>query len=148
MGLSGDPIWVNGVKPNMKKKYDDLLRHVPLLEDHGHLYMYYGVRYSDECFVYGDENEDDNLIQSYECDDLLEAIVDHFEETYKWLDILKEHGIRLEDIFSVDVETQELAVIASLLMYMAASVTFEDIFIDALNNGYVIRLLKRLAFWN
>lgn len=148
MGLSGDPIWVNGMKPNMEKKYDDLLRHVPLLEDHGHLYMYYGVRYSAECFVYGDENEDDNLIQSYECDDLLEAIVDHFEETHKWLDILEEHGIRLEDIFSVDVETQELAVIASLLMYMAASVTFEDIFIDALNNGYVIRLLKRLAFWN
>jgi len=132
----------------MNKKYDNLLIHIPLLEDHGHLYMYYGVRYSDECIVYGDEDEGDNLVQSYECHDLLTDIVAHFEETYEWLDILEAHGIALEDIFSVDVETQDLDVIAALLMYMAASVTFEDKFIDALNNGYVIRLLKRLAHWN
>jgi hypothetical protein len=132
----------------MQKKYDDLIRHIPFLEDHGHLYMYYGVPYSDECLVYSDENEDGNLILSHECDDLLTAIVKHFEEGYEWLDILEEHGIELEKVFSVDVENQDFDVIASLLLYMAVSVTLEDRLIDALNNGYVVRLLKRLAFWN
>jgi uncharacterized membrane protein YgaE (UPF0421/DUF939 family) len=30
------------------------------------------------------------------------------------------------------------------LLYLVASITFEDKFIDALNNGYLIRLVKRL----
>ena len=49
----------------------------------------------------------------------------------------------LEKIFDVDVETQDFDVIVSLLLYLVESVTFEDKFIDALNNGYLIRLIKR-----
>jgi hypothetical protein len=105
--------------------------------------MYYGVPYSKECHVYGDDEEGKNLIVSYECDDLCRTIADEFYD-YKWLDILDNNQIELEKIFDVDVETQDSNVIASLLLYLVESITFEDIFIDALNNGYLIRLIKRL----
>jgi hypothetical protein len=106
--------------------------------------MYYGAPYSEECIVYGEDEEDDNLILSYECDDLCNAIAEKFQYEYKWLDVLKSRQISLEKAFDIDVETQDFDVIASLLLYLVVSVTFEDKFIDALNNGYLIRLLKRL----
>ncbi len=55
----------------------------------------------------------------------------------EWLDILHNNQIRLEKIFDVDIETQDFDVIVSLLLYLIVSVTFEDKFIDALNNGYL-----------
>ena len=48
----------------------------------------------------------------------------------------------------IDIETQDFDVIASLLLYLVESITFEDKFIDALNNGYLIRLIKRLEYLN
>ncbi|NMA48790.1 MAG: hypothetical protein GX947_03335 [Tissierellia bacterium] len=129
----------------MKSKYSEIVKHIPSLEDYGHLYMYYGIEYCEECDVYGDQDEDgDNLIVSYECNDLCLAIADEFAPGYKWHDILTNNKIRLEKIFDIDVEKQDLEVIISLLLYLVVSVTFEDKFIDALNNGYLIRLLKRL----
>ena len=129
----------------MKSKYHSMTKHIPGLDDHGRLFMYYGVPVSDEYYIYGDEEDDDNLVVSYECDELCRAIAKSFEHKYKWLDILEEHHIRLEDIFDVDVETQELSIIASLLLYLDESLILVDKFIDALNNGYLSRLLKRLA---
>ena len=130
----------------MKSKYSKIVKHIPSLEDHGHLYMYYGIPYSEECDVYGDDEEGENLIVSYECDDLCRAIADEFQYDYEWLDILHNKQIKLEKVFDVDVETQDFDVIASLLLYLVVSVTFEDKFIDALNNGYLIRLIKRLEY--
>ncbi|MGI6424708.1 MAG: hypothetical protein ACOX2A_05655 [Tepidanaerobacteraceae bacterium] len=132
----------------MKSKYSEILKHIPSLEDHGHLYMYYGIPYSEECYVYGDDNEGKNLIVSYECDDLCRAIADAFQYDYEWLDILSNNQIELEKVFDVDVESQAFDVIASLLLYLVVSITFEDKFIDALNNGFLIRLLKRLLKLN
>ena len=108
--------------------------------------MYYGIPYSQECYIYDDEKEGNNLIVSYECDDLCMAIADKFQYDYKWLDILHNNQIRLEKVFDVDVETQDFAIIVSLLLYLVGSVTYEDKFIDALNNGYLIRLVKRLEY--
>lgn len=119
-----------------------MTKHIPALDDLGHLFMYYGVPVSDEYYVYGDEEDDDNLVVSHECDELCRAIAKSFEDKYKWLDILEEHQIRLEDAFTVDVETQELSIIASLLLYLDEILILEDKFIDALNNGYLSRLLK------
>ena len=130
----------------MKSKYSKIVKHIPSLEDHGHLYMYYGIPYSEECDVYGDDEEGENLIVSYECDDLCRAIADEFQYDYEWLDILHNKQIKLEKVFDVDVETQDFDVIASLLLYLVESITFEDKFIDALNNGYLIRLIKRLEY--
>jgi hypothetical protein len=130
----------------MKSKYSKIVKHIPSLEDHGHLYMYYGIPYSEECDVYGDDEEGENLIVSYECDDLCRAIADEFQYDYEWLDILHNNQIKLEKVFDVDVETQDFDVIASLLLYLVVSITFEDKFIDALNNGYLIRLIKRLEY--
>ena len=132
----------------MKSKYSEILKHIPSLEDHGHLYMYYGIPYSEECYVYGDDNEGKNLIVSYECDDLCRAIADAFQYDYEWLDISSNNQIELEKVFDVDVESQAFDVIASLLLYLVVSITFEDKFIDALNNGFLIRLLKRLLKLN
>lgn len=132
----------------MKSKYSKIVKHIPCLEDHGHLYMYYGISYSEECDVYGDDEEGKNLIVSYECDDLCRTIADEFQNDYKWLDILHNNQIELEKIFDVNVETQDFDVIVSLLLYLVESITFEDKFIDALNNGYLIRLVKRLEYWN
>lgn len=129
----------------MKNKYSEVM-HNPGLEDHGHLYMYYGFPYSEECNEYGDDEEGKNLIVSYECADLCRTIAGEFE--YEWLDILQNKQIKLEKIFDVDVERQDFDVIASLLLYLVESITFEDKFIDALNNGYLIRLIKRLEYWN
>lgn len=140
----------------MKNKFSEITKHINNLEDHSHLYMYYGVPYSEECYVYGygedeDEYEDEYeyeekeyLIVSNECHDLCTTIAETFGDGYKWNDILKDNQIRLDDIFEVDVEAQNFAVIISLLLYLVVSVTFDDRFIDALNNGYLIRLLKRL----
>ena len=128
----------------MKSKYSEILKHIPDLEDHGELYMYYGTPYCPECYVYGDDKDGKNLIVSYECDHLCRTIARTFEHDFKWLDILDNNGIILEKVFDVDVETQNIEIIVSLLLYMVASVTFEDKFIDALNNGYLIRLIKRL----
>jgi hypothetical protein len=130
----------------MKSKYSKIVKHIPSLEDHGHLYMYYGIPYCEECDVYGDDEEGENLIVSYECDDLCRAIADEFQYDYEWLDILHNKQIKLEKVFDVDLETQDFDVIASLLLYLVVSVTFEDKFIDALNNGYLIRLIKRLEY--
>ena len=131
----------------MENNYKEIIKHIPSLEDHGHRYMYYGVPCSEECDIYGDE-EDNNLIVSYECNDLCEHIAEAFQYDYKWHDILQSNQIMLEDVFKVEVETQNIHVIASLLLYLVVSITFEDKFINALNNGYMIRLLKRLAYWN
>lgn len=144
----------------MKNKFSEITKHINNLEDHGHLYMYYGVPYSEECYVYGygededeyeneNENENENeekeyLIVSSECHDLCTTIAETFGDGYKWNDILKDSQIRLDDIFQVDVEAQNLTVIISLLLYLVVSVTIDDRFIEALNNGYLIRLLKRL----
>lgn len=128
----------------MKSKYSEIVKHIPSLEDHGHLYMYYGFPHSKECYVYGGDEEEENLIVSYECDDLCRVIADKFQYDYEWLDILHKNKIRLEEVFDVDVETQDFAVIVSLLLYLVVSITFGDKFIDALNNGYLIRLIKRL----
>jgi len=65
---------------------------------------------------------------------------------FKWHDVLRSRQISLEKAFDVDVETQDFEVIARLLLYLVVSVTFEDKFIDALNNGYLIRILKRLEY--
>ena len=81
-----------------------------------------------------------------ECHELCTAITDTFQYEYEWLDILHDKQIRLEDIFDVDVEMQDIAITVSLLLYLVESITFEDKFMDALNNGYLIRFLKRLAF--
>ncbi len=50
-----------------------------------------------------------------ECHELCTNIADKFQYEYEWLDVLADKQIRLEDKF-----------------------------IDVLNNGYLIRLLKRL----
>jgi hypothetical protein len=128
----------------MDKKYRDITKHLDSLEDHGHLYMYYGVPHSEECLEYGDYNADGKLILSYECDDLCWAIAEEFEDKFEWLDILRDNKIKLEEVFDLDVETLGFDVTASLLLYLVASLILEDKFIDALGNGYLIRLIKRL----
>ena len=130
----------------MKSKYGKIVKHIQSLEDHGRLYMYYGTPYCEKCYVYGENEEGDNLIVSYECDNLCRTIADKFQYDYEWLDILENKKIKLEKIFDVDVETQDMEVIIALLLYLVESVTYEDKFIDALNNGYLIRLIKRLDF--
>ena len=99
----------------MNGKYSEIVKHIPSLEDHGHQYMYYGIPYSEECYIFGDE-EDNNLIESYESDELCEHIAKVFQDDYKWLDILQNNQIKLEDIFDVDIEMQDLHVIPSLLL--------------------------------
>ncbi|HZK33168.1 MAG TPA: hypothetical protein VFC60_01590 [Tissierellaceae bacterium] len=129
----------------MESKYSEIIKHIPSLEDHGHLYLYYGTPYSEECDVYEDQDEaGNNLIESYECYDLCTAIADEFEYEYEFFDILDENKIMFEEIFDVDVEKQDFEVTISLLLYLVASIAYEDKFIDALNNGYLVRLLKRL----
>lgn len=127
----------------MNSKYSEIVKHIPSLEDHGHLYMYYGSPYSEECIVYGDELDGDKLILSYECDDLCTEIADKFQYC-DWLDIFDDNHIELEKVFDVDVEKQDFEVISALLLYLVESMTFEDKFIDALNNRFLIRLIKRL----
>lgn len=127
----------------MKNKYYEIVKHISSLEDHGHLYMYYGAPYSEECYIYGD---DDDLIVSYECHELCTNIAETFQHEYEWLDIMKDNQINLENIFDVDVEAQDFEVIASMLLYLVESIVLEDKFIDALNNGYLIRVLRRLEY--
>lgn len=64
------------------------------------------------------------------------------------MDVLDEHNIELSRIFDVDVESLDLDVTASLLLYLVVSITYEDVFIDAIKNGYLLRLIKRLQHWN
>jgi hypothetical protein len=64
------------------------------------------------------------------------------------MDVLDEHNIELSRIFDVDVESLDLDVTASLLLYLVVSITYEDVFIDAIKNGYLLRLVKRLQHWN
>ena len=90
----------------MKREYSEIVRHIPSLEDHGRLYMYYGTPYSEECYIYCNK-EDNNLIVSYECDDLCRSIADKFQYDYEWLDILDENEIVFEKIFDIDVEAQD-----------------------------------------
>ncbi|MBG0765620.1 MAG: hypothetical protein H0S78_12230, partial [Tissierellales bacterium] len=67
-----------------------------------------------------------------------------FGYDYEWLDILDEHEIVFEKIFDINIEKQDIDVIIALLLYLVESVAYEDIFIEALNNGYLIRLIQRL----
>jgi hypothetical protein len=106
--------------------------------------MYYGTPHSDDCDIYGDYEENGYLIVSHECDSLCKAIVDKFAYDYEWFDILDDNHINIEEVFKVDVEKQDLDVVASLLLYLVESITYEDKFIDALNNNYLIRLIERL----
>jgi hypothetical protein len=106
--------------------------------------MYYGTPYSDECDIYEDNNEYGYLIVSHECDSLCRTIADKFGYDYEWLDILDEHEIVFEKIFDINIEKQDIDLVIALLLYLVESVTYEDIFIEALNNGYLIRLIQRL----
>lgn len=128
----------------MESEYSGIVKHIPNLEDHGHLYMYYGIPYSEEYYVYDDEQDGNKLVVSYECYDLCSTIADAFQYEYEWLDVLHENQIKLEKVFDVDVETQDFDIIACLLLYLVDSLILEDKFIDALNNRYLIRLIKRL----
>lgn len=128
----------------MQSKYYEITKHIPNIEDHGQLYIYYGMPHSYEYNIYGDSDDDDNLVGSYECADLCKSIVDAFRHEYEWLDFLEYNGIKLEDVFDVDVENEELDIIASLLLYMVESIVLEDKLIDAFNNGFMLRLIKRL----
>ena len=67
----------------MKRKYNKITKHIDVLEDHGHLYMYYGFPYSEEYDVYGENEDGENLIVSYECNDLCWAIAEEFEDDIK-----------------------------------------------------------------
>lgn len=40
--------------------------------------MYYGIPYSEECVVYGEDEEDNDLMISYECIDLCNAVAERF----------------------------------------------------------------------
>lgn len=132
----------------MKKKYQKIVKHIKALEDHGYLYMYYGTPASEEYTVYESELDGKNLVLSSECDDLFYAIGDAFEdEMYggtRWLDIIEQKGYHLTTIFDVPVEKEDLEMISALLYYLVLSITYEDVMIDALQNGFVLRLLKRL----
>ncbi|MBV1758512.1 MAG: hypothetical protein KMY55_11810 [Dethiosulfatibacter sp.] len=57
----------------MKSKYSEIVKHIPNLENHGHLYMYYGIPYSEECYAYGDDKEVNNNQISLE-DKIIEAL--------------------------------------------------------------------------
>ena len=101
--------------------------------------------FSDEYTIYEDtDDNDNNLVLSYECTDLCESIADVFESEYKWLDILEYNEIDLGNIFDVHVENEDLDITASLLLYMVGSITYNDKLIDAFNNGFMLRLIKRL----
>ncbi|NLA95562.1 MAG: hypothetical protein GX838_01785 [Clostridiaceae bacterium] len=128
----------------MKHPYEAIIRHIPDLEDHGPLFMYYGEPLSDDYLIYGGKGGFDKLVVSYDCDDLCHSIAQAFERDYDWLDILKDKGIRLEDIFELEVETQDFEAIVSLLLYLLTSTLLEDKLIDSFQNGYMFRLLKRL----
>ncbi len=128
----------------IKSKYYEITKHIPSIEDHGHLYIYYGEPHSDGYNIYGDVEDDDNLVESYECADLCESIANTFQYEYEWLDFLEYNGIRLENVFDIDVENEDLDIIASLLLYMVESIILEDKLIDAFNNGFMLRLIKRL----
>jgi len=132
----------------MKKRYEEITKHIPGLEDHGSLYMYYGVPHSEDCLVYSDENEDGHLIMSDECDELCIAIAEEFQYKFKWYDVFDDNKITLETIFDVDVEVQDFDVITAILLYLVDSLMLEDRFIDALNNGFLLRVLKRLEYWS
>ena len=49
----------------LKSRYEEIVRHIPSLEDHGNLYMYYGTPHSEYCFVYGEDDDGEGLIVSY-----------------------------------------------------------------------------------
>lgn len=101
----------------MENKYSEIIKHIPNLEDHGHLYMYYGVPYSKECYVYGD--------------DLCRSIASCLEYEFKWHEVITDNKIRLEDVFDVDVESQSFAKIAMNLYGINICDNFVGILIKA-----------------
>lgn len=104
--------------------------------------MYYGEpRYeSDEVY---DQFDGTYLIESYESYSLCTAIAELFGEV-NWLDILRDHQIQLETVFKAGIDKQEAIVVKALLLYLVESLILEDKYIDALNNGFLVKLLKRL----
>ena len=55
--------------------------------------------FSDEYTIYEDtDDNDNNLVLSYECTDLCESIADVFESEYKWLDILEYNDLNITNL--------------------------------------------------
>lgn len=59
-------------------------------------------------------------------DALYWAVAGALKKAYHWLVVLKNHQIRLEDVYVVEIETQPLEDTESMLLYLVASTTLEE----------------------
>ena len=123
-----------------RNKYEDIVRHIPLIEDHGHLYMYYGEPYNKKCHLY-----DDDLVLSDECYKLCLAIEKEYgKDDSSFLDVLFDYDIGIENALERDIESLDFEAVEALLVILIVSMRDNDMFIDALKNGLLLKLLKRL----
>lgn len=128
----------------MKNQYEKITRHIPDLEDHGHLYMYFGQPYTDECDLYGDEDSGYPLVISRQCDALLSAIAGSFNDAFPYQDIFGFRGISLDDIFGLKVEELDFEVVGALFRYLLSTGIHEGKLMIAFQNGFMLDLVKRL----
>ena len=128
----------------MDKRFTSITRHVPALEDHGPLFMHYEEAAPDNYRFYTRGETFRRPLISSECEDLFQAIIHAFARDESWEDTLTFKGILLEEIFDLELEVQPFEVVVALLLYLTSACIVEDRLVDSFQNGYMLRLLKRL----
>ena len=128
----------------MEKRYAKITRFIPALEDHGPLFMrYLGLPPDGDHFYLNDESFRRALV-SPEYEALFRAIHHTFKKDEGWWETLTYKGIVLKEIFDLDLEIQPFEIVVALLLYLTTASYFEDKLVEAFQNGFMLRLLKRL----
>ncbi len=121
--------------------YEQIKPYFELLKDHPQDFAYYGKPKDEFYLVYDEKNEaGDHLVISYECNELCEELA------YLLKDIKTEYmdepmtQERLDYLMRQASEEE----VQTIVMSIVDSLSYNDYFIECLNNGILIQLIDRL----
>lgn len=127
------------------KYYEEITAYIPSLEDHATRFCYYGQPMEDGDTEYAVEDEHGNpLVMSAECTEFCETIGGDLAEDTDWQKVFEKRNIKAEEVFSIEPETADEELTRAVLLELADSLSENDQFIEALQNGFLLKMLKRL----
>jgi hypothetical protein len=125
-------------------KYDMILAYLPALKDHGRDFAYYGAPKDDTYEEYAAEDEEGNqLVIAGECEEFCETCAFILRDEVDPEEVLSRRpveGMKIEDM------DEELT--AAYLLDLIDSLAENDRFLDALQDGTVVRLVEKLGAFN
>lgn len=124
-------------------RYDMILAYLPALEDHAADFAYYGKPKNDAYEEYAAVNEEgEPLVIADECTEFCETCA-----------FILRDDVKPEEVFArkkadVPVEEMDEELCEAVLLDLIDSLAENDRFLDALQDGTVVKLVKKLQEYN